>query len=134
MGLDAAVYRNLRNLVPNVSTSIEIDERTGEPLVASDSGVNVIAAQVRLGNIAEIGRIRESIERMIGLKKSFILDRVVYSGSHTGDVIRFDELDLLSRELDQLNKLDTNESLLSFVASMRFLINTARAESNPIVF
>lgn len=134
MGLDAAVYRNLRNLVPNVSTSIETDERTDEPLIEFRSGLDVIAAQVRLGNIAEIGHIRETIKRLIGLNTSFILDRVVYSGSHANDVIRVDELDLLSRELDQLNKLDTTDSLLSFVASMRFLINTARAESNPIVF
>jgi len=92
----------------------------------------------RLGNLALVGVIRDTLARTPDLYP-ILLDRVVYSGSHTGDSLGIDLFEQLSGELDALARAQTREPaeaecLRSFGTQVRDLLEAGRRLNRPIVF
>ena len=138
MGLDAVVFRNVRRLEDSYGRGLfDVDEETGEAETRADVAAKVpreayFAAQERFGNLAEIGWLRRIVEGALG-PGSFVARRVVYSGSHSGDVIRVDELPLLREDVAALRG-QNRPDLSLFLAALDSLLEHAGAENNPIVF
>jgi len=98
MGLDATVYRNRKNLAPELREKVSRDPETGAfyfPDAADERlfGPSQLEAwHERIGNIALVAFIREEIARAFGHQNSLLSKKVVYSGSHSGDCIPFSEI------------------------------------------
>ncbi|MBF0548448.1 MAG: hypothetical protein HQM08_28695 [Candidatus Riflebacteria bacterium] len=115
-----------------------MDQTTGEACLKPDICSQIpleafVATSKRLGNHDEIRYLREKISEIFSGKGSVILERVLYSASHSGDVIPSSEFFKLREEIRQLRMLP-DASLNSFVESMVTLINCGILEENPIVF
>jgi hypothetical protein len=104
MGLDAIVFRNVTRLKELFGTdSFDVDDATGEATIKPGTQVAVpqeeyIAHQARLGNAAEIGELQRVVTEALG-NESLIAQRILYSGSHSGDSIGLDVVPELRREL-----------------------------------
>src|SRR5437867_1354527 len=139
MGLDAVVFRNIRNLEALCGQGhFEVDETTGEGLLKQYSKLRIprdcfFAVEKRLGNVAEIASLRELIGTALDPGDSLILSRVVCSGSHSGDSIKLDDLPQLRDEV-RLLKSQGMPGLHGFLESLDALLEAAEAEQNPIVF
>jgi hypothetical protein len=134
MGLDAVVYRNPEKLRIFIQGSAyEIDEITGEVLFASATTNMVIAEQVRFGNASEIAYLKNIIADYLDPIKSIIENKILYSASHSGDVIFLTELGILEHEMSFLKKTGIPE-LQNFLDGLAKLIAAAYSENNPIVF
>jgi hypothetical protein len=137
MGLDAGVFKSVSRLRREYSKEFEIaDSETGEAETV-DGGPptalrQLLAGDVRLGNIDLVGSLREIVEATLG-EDSFIAKHVVYSGSHAGDCIPTDRLHLLREDLSRLKKVDDSD-VARFIDAMEGLIDVAEKEGNPIVF
>jgi hypothetical protein len=143
MGLDASVYKNLRSVSESLREQvILIDAETGEidykkhlhgaPEADLDS---LYAIEIRIGNISAVAELRGEVgDRLPG--RSILMDEVLYSGSHAGDFIPFDQLDELEREVNLIRASPGTlpSNLQTFLGEMSMLIDTARRERNPIVF
>jgi hypothetical protein len=142
MGLNAVVYRNREHLPFNPDQlGATLDKRTGEYYVLDNTSGDldqeaVVALSRRLGNVNAIEELADTVRRLIG-PKSLLESRVLFSGTHAGDVIELDSMRQLSNELEQVRRKANvrHESVLSeFVRSMEDLVNVAVTEGNPIVF
>jgi hypothetical protein len=63
--------------------------------------------------------------------------RVLYSGSHSGDVIEFELLPDLESEIRELlsrDRLKLSDHAATFLKGMLELVEVAKTEKNPIVF
>jgi hypothetical protein len=145
MGLDAVVYKSARQVrIPATrdGRGIRVDKDTGEVYSEGQQPVSlsrqdVIAVKKRLGNISLIAALREEVARVLkNDDSSLVLNRVLYDGTHSGDVIEQDILDLLKKELSCLKMQDTQQSreLIEFIFDMEELIAAAEEQGNPIVF
>jgi hypothetical protein len=143
MGLDAVVYKNKMHLPSDPEIQgVRTDPVTGE-LFCSDDVVKKYpldffqAKSTRLGNVNNISALREEIELVAGTVPSILRSRILYSATHSGDVIAASDLDHLESEL-QMIKLKTSEQsssfLRGFLQDLTDLIFSARCERNPIVF
>lgn len=115
MGLDACVFcdclekgRNLKPLPNDVVIKVGADgyasvERNGEEVWEDLECEHQFRFLIRhrLGNIALVGFLRWELNREAS-SYPFLLKRVVYSGSHTGDWIGLDQLPELQAELQRL--------------------------------
>jgi hypothetical protein len=143
MGLDAVVYVHKSNLALNQKNdAIETDEQTGEvyfekpELIEKYPASMLIAAHKRLGNASMIATIGDEISTIIN-DESILYKNVLYSGSHSGDIIGLECLDKLESEINLINERTANSispALESFLGSMKELLRTAREQKNPIVF
>jgi len=126
MGLDAVVYlrpasvKDSRLLTDN-HTELTLDETP--------------AIHKRLGDASMIAWIAGEILPLVG-KDSVLFSRVLYSGSHSGDSVRLEELNSLESEIKVLreNRSGRSSELESFLQDMSDLISKAREEETPIVF
>ncbi len=143
MGLDATVYRNRKSLPAQLRDKVTSDAESGAMNVrdaADDRLFNssqLEACHERLGNIALVAFIRGEIAKALGHQESLLSRKVVYSGSHAGDWIPFSEIDQLSREIDDLEKMTISSrsaELTTFIEQMRKLIGAAIREVNGIFF
>ncbi|QYO64538.1 hypothetical protein [Leptolyngbya sp. 7M] len=144
MGLDAVVYTHKNNLKIDINSNIlQVDEETGEVFIEDDNlasnypSSRFIAVQCRLGNSSDIGYLNQEIANLLLNETSLLLEKVVYSGSHSGDTIDLVELDQLETEINRLKQqLPGHKTVLleQFIQSMTELIQAARREGNPIVF
>ncbi|QYO62231.1 hypothetical protein [Leptolyngbya sp. 7M] len=144
MGLDAVVYTHKNNLqIDTNSNMLQVDEETGEVFIADDNlasnypNSSFVAVQCRLGNSSNIGYLNEEIANLLPNETSLLLEKVVYSGSHSGDKIDLEELDQLETEINRLKQqLPGQRTVLleQFIQNMTELIQAARREGNPIVF
>jgi len=92
------------------------------------------AVEHRLGNIAEISALREEAARLIQ-PESIVLQKVLYSGTHSGDTIPVQSLSSLAAEINSINNAShQSPELRRFVSSLEELIRAAKDEGNPIVF
>jgi hypothetical protein len=143
MGLDAVVYKHKLHLPADPEIQgLRVDPDTGE-LSCSDDMMKEYpqdffqAKSKRLGNVSNISTLREEIEVAAGTIPSLLRSRVLYSATHSGDVIALSELDQLESEL-QMVRLKSGEQsssfLQCFLQDLTELIASARAERNPIVF
>src|SRR2546426_585254 len=96
MGLDAAVYRRLEELpfTKDDLRFVEVDPRTGQ-VDFEDAALfrawsdKVKVVQKRIGNIAMVNRLKAELERIFGdsSPETLLISKVLYSGTHSGDVI-----------------------------------------------
>lgn len=142
MGLDATVYRSLAHVPAEIPrAALEIDPDTGEvyPREPEDPSVRhlprgfFIARTERLGNISLIIHLRENIEAEFGHRTPIVLQRVVYSGSHSGDTLPLSLVESLAEEIALL-QTSRKPYVVQFAAAMAGLVAAAKAEGNPIVF
>jgi hypothetical protein len=88
MGLDAVVYRKPANVAGlSVATPGEVDPSTGEVSLRHPSVVGLgpdafVAQHRRLGNVAEIGALREACTNILERADSIVLRQVLYSGAN----------------------------------------------------
>lgn len=116
-----------------------VDQTTGEaiPNPATPPSISLddaTAYSARLGNIDAIGHLRTVVaSRLSNAKDSIILNKVIHSGSHSGDALRTESFHQLRRELELLSS-EKDPFLREFVADMRALLAAAEKEGNPIAF
>lgn len=139
MGLDAVVFRNIHWLEDRFGYGLfDVDPTTGEGLLKPGIGIQVpreayYAVKKRLGNLAEINSLRTIVIGSPIGGDSFVVRRILYCGTHSGDSIELNELSLLAEELCVLDA-ENPVALHSFVEAVQSLVTCAIAEDNPIVF
>jgi hypothetical protein len=140
MGLNAVVYRNKRHLkLGSDEELVRVVPETGEVYFESEQlsqqyRNQLEAAEHRLGNTAEISALREEAVRLIG-PESVIAQRVLRSGTHSGDAIPVESIPSLAAEVNAIHNASQQSSELQhFIESLRELIRAAKDEGNPIVF
>ncbi|MFD1984067.1 hypothetical protein ACFSOZ_15530 [Mesorhizobium newzealandense] len=138
MGLDVAVFKSTSTMEREFpGYCFQREPVTGECEVIHPEGVNltwdvVTARDWRVGNIAHVAALRETIAGYLG--EGSALERIVlFSGSHVGDVIEEPSFGELEREL-LLIESSTDPWVWEFANGLSELIGTARQERNPIVF
>jgi hypothetical protein len=142
MGLNAVVYRNRERLPfdPDELGAV-FDNDTGECYIDHDisgglDGDVVVALSRRLGNVSAVKDLADAVERSLG-PNSLLRSKVLYNGSHAGDVIGVDSLQHLSAELQQLRgraPVCPEPAISEFIQGMEDLLRAALDEGNPIVF
>jgi hypothetical protein len=139
MGLNAVVYKNRKNLPPEIAAlPLETDSLTGEVYSVDDVRIEprkVDALHKRLGNIAQIGHLRKILSS--GIDVPLLLSAVLQDGSHCGDVISVSQLPELQNELNLIGArpdLSQQEDISIFLQDMTELLQAAQREQNPIVF
>ena len=140
MGLDAVVYRNKANLNLGADEKeARVVAETGEVYFASDALSRKYREQLRavarrIGNVAEVGVLRDEVARSTGTS-GFIVTKILYSATHSGDTIPVESLPALSEELTLLRgSANQSSELRQFVGSFEELVRAAETERNPIVF
>jgi hypothetical protein len=138
MGLDAVVFRNAKKLQEQYGPDLfETDQTTGEAVPKSTEikipRDNLFAVERRLGNLSQIVWLREVVSKLLPNPGSIIPSQVLYSGFHSGDSIRLNELPQLREEIALLKSKGPPE-LREFIETLESLMNAAEAEGNPIVF
>lgn len=139
MGLDAVVFKNIKSLEKALGAGLfQVDAATGEVIPKANVGNRIprnayFALTIRIGNAAEVGWLHTAIGKYLAAGKSLVMDRILYSASHSGDSIKVAECSQLRKEIDLLRSQNLN-GLQSFVDAMDSLLRVAEEESNPIVF
>ena len=140
MGLDAVVYKNRKHLKLGLDEKAALfDPSTGEVSFESDAlsrkyNDQMAAVSFRLGNIAAISALRAEASRLLG-SRSVVVEKVLYSGSHSGDVFPMESIPTLADEIKSIE--DTNHSspeLRELASALKELVRAAIHEANPIVF
>lgn len=143
MGLDGVVYKRADRLPADVDRDlIRVDDVTGEVTAKDGSAVFVRespeAISLRLGNLAEIGYLREILlEEFPHLASSIVLTKILYSGSHSGDAIPYVQIEPLKNEIALIKRTGAqgrSPELDQFLLQMNELIAAAESEGNPIAF
>jgi hypothetical protein len=88
----------------------------------------------RIGNIALAGHVRGFLEDNSPNEFPLLLERVVYSGTHTGDWIAARDVPQLMRETRKLRSLTSDLVIVGFTNDMMELAEASIATGNPIVF
>ena len=88
----------------------------------------------RLGNIALVGHVRGFLEENSPNDFPLLLERVVYSGVHSGDWIAAQDVPRLMNETRKLQALTSNSAISEFAQDMMELAEASIATGNPIVF
>ena len=146
MGLDAAVYRRLGEMpfTKEDLRFIAVDQRTGQ--VDFEDAVlfrtwsdKVKAAEKRLGNMARVDLLRSELEGLLGHSSSqtLLISKVLYSGTHSGDIISKEDLVPLRNEIALVRGISgpqISSDLKAFLADMEELIAASEKHGNPIVF
>jgi hypothetical protein len=146
MGLDAAVYKRLEELpfTKEDLRFIAVDPRTGQ-VDFEDAGLfrawsdKVKVVEKRIGNIALVSLLRTEMERVLGGQSSgaLLIRKVLYSGTHSGDIISREDLSSLKQEIASVRGTTLHPlspELESFLADMEELIAASERHGNPIVF
>ena len=117
MGLDACVRGGTREMFEDETGRWEYEH----PLIS-----------VRLGNIAMISYLRRRVADILP-EDSIVRQKVIYSGSHTGDQIDAELVSKLKTELDAL-QCDVDPDVQKFRKSMNELVHVALSTNRPIEF
>jgi hypothetical protein len=144
VSLNALVYRSRGSLNIDVEALGAVrDDRTGEyyfPTPEHNGELPrdaFIAFEFWIGNVMGVAELRAELAPIIKREDSLLLQKCLYSGSHSGDVIECALLPTLEHEVREL--LDSHgsklsECLISVLHGILALIESARKENNPIVF
>jgi hypothetical protein len=143
MSLTALVYRSrARITIPVESLGAVKDDRTGEyyfPTSEHDGKFppeDFIAREFWIGNVTGVAELRQDLAELIS-SDSLLQTKVLYSGSHSGDIIEVALLPVLEEEIQNLlntKRLRLSEHDAAFLKGMLELIEVAKTEQNPIVF
>jgi hypothetical protein len=144
MSLSALVYRSRKTLTIDVeSLGVVTDDRTGEyyfPTPEHDGKFSreaFIASEFWIGNVMSVAELREELRTITKRDNSLLLETCFYSGSHSGDVIAVAMLPALEEEVRHLlgkEKTSLSKYFIAVLDGLLELIETAKRESNPIVF
>lgn len=143
MSLSALVYRSRGTLDIDVeSLGAAKDDRTGEYYFSTPQYDGkfpreaFIASEFWIGNITGVAELREELRTITNEQDSLLLKRCLYSGTHSGDVIELALLPTFEHEVRGLlaREMKISENLISVLHGILGLIETAKRESNPIVF
>lgn len=137
MGLDARVYVNVKRLPGAVDPRhATVDSQTGE--VTLDSDRQFIAVHKRLGNAAMIAWLSERVaSALASIPNPLLITKVLYSGTHSGDVLNASDLPQLQREIQMVKENAGGPAALEiqqFLGDIEELIRAAQEQGNPIVF
>jgi hypothetical protein len=140
MGLDAVVYRDMTNVdLGKDRGAAKVDPRTGE-VYFQDEEISrkyqskLTAVEFRLGSIAVAAALCSEITQLLG-PTTCICKEVLYSGSHSGDVIPINGMAALITEIVDIRRSSkASPDLLLFLEKLEKLIDNANVERNPIVF
>lgn len=138
MGLDAVVYKKLEHIPQALlEGGYSVEPTTGQvyPLLGADGREHPkfgIAEEARIGNLHAVGLLRTQVDRLLPID-SIVNNCILYSGSHSGDVLCTSKLESLEIELAIL-LASGDDDMKQFVESMIRLIAAARREGNPIAF
>ena len=146
MGLNAAVYKQLRELpfTKEELHNITVDQTTGE-IDFEDAGLfkawrdKVRAVEKRIGNITLVHQLRTELQKVLGdsASETILLSRVLYDGTHGGDMISLGRLLQLKDEIVLTRGIagqDISPELSRFLTDMEELILASERHKNPIVF
>jgi hypothetical protein len=142
MGLDAVVYKRWEGVAEKQKRSVRlVDQATGEieyiddRLESSDQKDGLLAASVCFGNISHIAELRACLQILMSSENSIILNKFVYDGSHSGDIIRSGDFPAIEVETAFLRQQrQISPELAHFLNQLTELIEVATRELNPIVF
>jgi len=140
VSLEAVVYKNseqIKKLFPNLNLSI--DTETGESYLSDGVKVSeppsnnfAVAVQQWLGNLNSIATIRSALSEYE--LHSPVIDRIIASGSQSGEYIEVSEFPQLKAEIEAYLKLETDTSIIEFLKNLLDLVEVGEIEKNPIVF
>ena len=155
MGLDASVHCNCikeGKARPHPFPELLACDETGEPTLRGDSGINLklwlkhdewyrdscphggYLAQKHLGNMASVAYVRGFLENHSPGSFPLLLERVVYSGVHSGDCVAAGDVPLLLSEARRVQGLTSDPLILQFTNDLVELAEASIATGNPIVF
>jgi hypothetical protein len=127
MGLDASVHCNCireGSAPPHPFPELLAFDQTGEPILTGDGDIDLklwlkhdkwhrdscphsgYLVEKRLGNIAAVAYVRGFLENNSPHSFPLLLERVVYSGAHTGDCVAASDTPQLLNETRRLQRLD----------------------------
>ncbi|PTY02716.1 hypothetical protein DB347_23700 [Opitutaceae bacterium EW11] len=102
--------------------------------VFSDATNEDLLATERLGNSASIAYLRDFVMAHTP-DAEIILEKVLHSGTHTGDEIPVSSLERLRGEVESVSRSAQGDaSVAEFVARCRNLVDTAIRHRRPITF
>jgi hypothetical protein len=146
MGLDAAVYKRLEELpfTKEDLRFIAVDPRTGQLDFENADlfktwGDKVKVVQKRIGNIALVDLLKTELQRILGdsSSKALLIGKVLYSGTHSGDILSKEDLGSLKREIAEIRGSKAHRvspELEGFLSDMEELVVASEQHGNPIVF
>jgi hypothetical protein len=155
MGLDAWVRCNCikeGNAPPHPFPEFLAFDETGEPILRGDGDIDLklwlkhdkwyrdscphsgYLIEKRLGNITAIAYVRGFLENNSSHGFKLLLERVVYSGSHSGDWVAASDVPQLLTEVRRLQGLTDDPIILQFTNDVVELAEASIATGNPIVF
>jgi hypothetical protein len=144
MSLSALVYRSRTTLnIDMESLGAVRDDRTGEYYFTSSEHDGkfpreaFIAREFWIGNVMSVAELREELRAITKIDASLLLEKCLYSGSHSGDVIELALLPALEHEVRELlhrQRTKLSQYFIEVLDGILELIETAKKENNPIVF
>lgn len=165
MGLDASVYCNCvgkgRLNTPHPFPDLLYIDEDGRPEIRSDdfekqlahdtwqavsacSYADCILVHHYLGNIARVEHLRRNVEDLSsepGREYPVVWSRVIYSGTHCGDRLNREQVEVLESEVQRLRSRITGTGsdadrarLEYFLTQLEELIEASRLTGNPICF
>lgn len=155
MGLNGSVHCNCikeGKAPPHPFPELLAFDETGEPTLMREGQIDLnlwlahdkwyrnscphsgYVIERRLGNIAQVGHLREFLERNSANQFPLLIERVVYSGAHSGDWIAANVVPQLLAETRRLQGLTSDPLILQFANDVAELAEASIATGNPIVF
>ncbi len=155
MGLDASVRCNCikeGKARPHPFPELLAFDEAGEPTLKGDRDTNLklwlkhdkwygdscphsgYLVEKRLGNMASVANVRGFLENHSPNSFPLLLERVVYSGTHSGDWVAASEVPQLLTETRRLQGLTSDPLILQFTNDVVELAEASIATGNPIVF
>jgi len=155
MGLDASVRCNCikeGKARPHPFPELLAFDKTGEPTLKGDRETNLklwlkhekwyrdscphagYLVEKRLGNMTSVAYVRGFLENHSPNSFPLFLERVVYSGTHSGDWVTASDVPQLLTETRRLQGLTSDPLILQFTNDVVELAEASIATGNPIVF
>ena len=159
MGLDAIVYcdcfeRGTLKTPPRAEWQVYVDDDGSRATAATDLEVQMafdrwsysqacqhergVMLHHRIGNISLVAGLRQVIGQQPD-KFPLILEKVLYSGSHTGDFLTFQEVEAIAAEVAMLSEVHPDDEqeeqfLRGFESQLSALVACARRLKKPLAF
>ncbi len=146
MGLNATVYKRLEE-VPFSREDLRfvaVNPNTGQidfedPALSRNWSDKVKVVEKRIGNIALVNVLKAEIEGILGESSSetILVRKILYSGTHSGDIISLKDLDSLKHEITLVRGIaqqQTSVYVEHFLEDMKELIDASEQHGNPIMF
>jgi hypothetical protein len=103
-----------------------------DAVIYTDENEECELASKRIGNVAQVAFLREFATRALGAP-SLLVSKVLYSGTHCGDLLDVSELQPLASELKVLERT-ADADVQTFARDMLELVQTALSHERPIHF